>query len=74
MMEEATFAIDNIRIAVEEGRPLVGGHFDDSGDGVGGGEEVASIEEADAMMRQLKATGVFKEISIVRDQITIEIN
>jgi hypothetical protein len=33
-----------------------------------------SIEEADAMMRQLKATGVFKEISIVRDQITIEIN
>ena len=34
----------------------------------------ASIEEADAMMRQLKATGVFKEISIVRDQITIEIN
>ena len=33
-----------------------------------------SIEEADAMMRQLKATGVFKEVSIVRDQITIEIN
>jgi len=33
-----------------------------------------TIEEADAMMRQLKATGAFKEISIVRDQITIEIN
>ena len=33
-----------------------------------------SIEEADAMMRQLKATGVFKEVSIVRDQITLEIN
>ena len=33
-----------------------------------------SIEEADAMMRQLKATGVFKEISIVRDQITIDLN
>jgi len=33
-----------------------------------------SIEEADAMMRQLKSTGVFKEVSIVRDQITIEIN
>ena len=31
-----------------------------------------SIEEADAMMRQLKATGVFKEVSIVRDQITID--
>lgn len=33
-----------------------------------------TIEEADAMLRQLKATGAFKEISIVRDQITIEIN
>lgn len=33
-----------------------------------------SIEEADAMMRQLKKTGVFKEVSIVRDQITIDIN
>ena len=32
-----------------------------------------SIEEADAMMRQLKATGVFKEVSIVRDQITIDL-
>ena len=30
-----------------------------------------SIEEADAMMRQLHATGVFKEISIVKDQINI---
>lgn len=30
-----------------------------------------SIEEADAMMRKLKATGVFKEVSIVRDQINI---
>ena len=30
-----------------------------------------SIEEADAMMRRLKATGVFKEVSIVRDQINI---
>ena len=34
----------------------------------------ASIEEADAMMRQLKKTGVFKEVSIVRDQITIDLN
>ncbi len=33
-----------------------------------------SIEEADAMMRQLKKTGAFKEVSIVRDQITIDIN
>ena len=33
----------------------------------------ASIEEADAMMRQLKKTGVFKEVSIVRDQITLTI-
>ncbi len=31
-----------------------------------------SIEEADAMMRQLKSTGQFKEVSIVRDQITID--
>ncbi|MCD7900043.1 MAG: SPOR domain-containing protein [Bacteroides sp.] len=30
-----------------------------------------SIEEADAMMRRLKRTGVFKEVSIVRDQVTI---
>ena len=32
-----------------------------------------SIEEADAMMRRLKATGMFKEVSIVRDQINIPI-
>ena len=30
-----------------------------------------SIEEADASMRRLKATGKFKEVSIVREQITI---
>lgn len=30
-----------------------------------------SIEEADAMMRQLRATGEFKEVSIVKDQINI---
>lgn len=30
-----------------------------------------SIEEADAMMRKLKGTGVFKEVSIVREQINI---
>lgn len=30
-----------------------------------------SIEEADAMMRQLRSTGQFKEVSIVRDQIQI---
>ena len=30
-----------------------------------------SIEEADAMMRKLKATGVFKEVSIVKDQINV---
>ncbi|WP_071148746.1 SPOR domain-containing protein [Bacteroides ndongoniae] len=30
-----------------------------------------SIEEADAMMRKLRATGVFKEASIVREQINI---
>ena len=29
-------------------------------------------EEADAMMRKMRATGVFKEVSIVRDQINIE--
>lgn len=32
-----------------------------------------SIEEADAMMRQLRATGVFKEVSIVKDQINISL-
>lgn len=30
-----------------------------------------SIEEADAMMRKLRATGQFREVSIVRDQIQI---
>lgn len=30
-----------------------------------------SIEEADAIMRKLRATGVFKEVSIVKDQISI---
>jgi hypothetical protein len=30
-----------------------------------------SIEEADAAMRRLKSTGVFKEVSIVREQINI---
>ena len=30
-----------------------------------------SIEEADAMMRRLRATGEFKEVSIVRDHINI---
>lgn len=30
-----------------------------------------SIEEADAMMRKMKATGVFKEVSIVKDQINV---
>ena len=30
-----------------------------------------SIEEADAMMRKLRATGVFKEVSIVREHINI---
>lgn len=30
-----------------------------------------SIEEADAMMRKLKGTGIFKEVSIVREQINI---
>ena len=31
----------------------------------------AEIKEADAMMRKLKATGVFKEVSIFKDQINI---
>lgn len=30
-----------------------------------------SIEEADAMMRKLRATGVFREVSIVKEQINI---
>ena len=30
-----------------------------------------SIEEADAMLRKLKATGVFKEVAIVKDNINI---
>ncbi len=30
-----------------------------------------SIEEADAMMRRLRATGAFKEVSIVKDQVSI---
>ncbi len=33
-----------------------------------------SIEEADAMMRRFKATGVFKEVSIVKEQINIPID
>ena len=33
-----------------------------------------SIEEADAIMRRLKAPGKFKEVSIVRDQINILID
>ena len=33
-----------------------------------------SIEEADAVMRRLKATGNFKEVSIVREQINIPID
>lgn len=32
-----------------------------------------SIEEADAMMRQLRASGVFKEVSIVKDHINIHL-
>lgn len=32
-----------------------------------------SIEEADAMMRKLKGTGVFKEVSIVKEQINISL-
>jgi hypothetical protein len=30
-----------------------------------------SIEEADAAMRQLKSTGVFKEVSIIKEQVNI---
>lgn len=33
-----------------------------------------SIEEADAAMRRLKATGVFKEVSIVREHINIPLD
>lgn len=33
-----------------------------------------SIEEADAAMRRLKATGDFKEVSIVREQINIPLD
>ena len=33
-----------------------------------------SIEEADAAMRRLKATGKFKEVSIVREQINIPLD
>lgn len=33
-----------------------------------------SIEEADAAMRRLKATGLFKEVSIVREQINISLD
>ncbi|MDR1004691.1 MAG: SPOR domain-containing protein [Prevotellaceae bacterium] len=33
--------------------------------------DFSSIEEADAMMRRLRATGVFKEVSIVKEQINI---
>lgn len=32
-----------------------------------------SVEEADAMMRKLKSTGVFKEVSIVKEQINISL-
>lgn len=32
-----------------------------------------SIEEADAIMRKLKATGVFKEVSIVKEVINISL-
>lgn len=32
-----------------------------------------SIEEADAVMRQLKRTGVFREVSIVKEQVNIPI-
>ena len=32
------------------------------------------VEEADAAMRRLKATGVFKEVSIVREQINIPLD
>lgn len=33
-----------------------------------------SIEEADLIMRRIKATGVFKEVSIVKEQINIPID
>lgn len=33
-----------------------------------------SIEEADATMRRLKATGIFREVSIVREQINIPLD
>ena len=32
-----------------------------------------SIEEADAMMRKLKTTGMFKEVAIVKEQIIISL-
>lgn len=32
-----------------------------------------SVEEADAMMRRLRSTGVFKEVSIVKEQINISL-
>lgn len=32
-----------------------------------------SIEEADAVMRRLRATSIFKEVSIVREQINIQL-
>lgn len=32
-----------------------------------------SIEEADVMMRKLRATGIFKEVSIVKEQINIQL-
>lgn len=32
-----------------------------------------TIEEADAMMRKLRATGIFKEVSIVRDHINVSL-
>lgn len=32
-----------------------------------------TIEEADAMMRKMRATGIFKEVSIVKDHINIEL-
>lgn len=32
-----------------------------------------TIEEADAVMRKIRATGIFKEVSIVKDNINIEL-
>lgn len=32
-----------------------------------------SIEEADAAMRRLKSTGVFREVSIVKEQINVQL-